>query len=55
MSDRDMNKLLQPLNEAPPAIKKIIERVLKLEHEKIYEMRPRLNADIIKIVKEEVS
>lgn len=46
--------ILKPLNSASPEIQKIIRRVLKLEKERLNQGRPHLNADITRIVKEEI-
>jgi len=54
MSDDIKKQALEPLESAPPEIKKIIKRVLKMEQEKIYEKKPHLNSDIIKFIKEVV-
>lgn len=43
-----------PVREAPPEIKKIIIEVLKLERDRLYEDRPRLNSEIINIIKDAV-
>lgn len=44
----------EPLNSASPEIQKIIKRVLRLERDRLYQQRPHLNADIMKIIKEEI-
>ncbi|MFW6295785.1 MAG: hypothetical protein ACOC04_01195 [Halothece sp.] len=43
-----------PINTASPQVKEIIERVLQLEKEKLYQKSPRINDDILKIIKEVV-
>jgi len=45
---------LQPLKEAPEPIRNIIGRVLKLEQERLYMRAPRLNDDVLRVIKEEV-
>ena len=45
---------LEPIKTAPPHVKHIIEQVLRLERERLYEEKPHLNADVIRIVKETV-
>ncbi len=42
------------LEEAAPEVQRIIRRTLKLEYEKMYQDRPRVQDDIVKIVQEEV-
>jgi hypothetical protein len=45
----------EPITSAPPEVRKIIERVLQAEKDKLYMRQPRhINDDILKIVKEEV-
>ncbi|MDY7016153.1 MAG: hypothetical protein SVX43_21665 [Cyanobacteriota bacterium] len=49
------NNIQEPLLSAPPEVREIIERVLKLEKDKLYLKAPRnINDDILKIVKEAV-
>lgn len=43
-----------PYKEAPEDIKKIMEEVLRLEKELIYQNRPRLKSEIINIIKEAI-
>ena len=44
-----------PFRDAPPAIRKIMKRILEAEKEKLYMQRPRaIKEDIIKIIEEEV-
>ena len=45
---------MQPIRTAPPEVRQIIERVLRLERERLYEDKPHLNADVLRIIKEEV-
>lgn len=44
----------QPLKEAPPDVRKIIEGVLQLEQERLFQRTPRLNEEVLKLIKEEV-
>ncbi len=45
----------EPITSAPPEVRRIIERVLQAEKDKLYMKHPRnINDDILKIVKEEV-
>ncbi|MGK7927881.1 MAG: hypothetical protein AB4290_22030 [Spirulina sp.] len=49
----DVQKVQEPITSAPSEVQEIIERVLKLEKEKLYQRFPRnINDDILKIVKE---
>lgn len=51
----DLNTVQQPITEASPEVRQIIERVLQLEKDKLYQRSPRnINEDIIKIIKEVV-
>jgi len=54
MSDDMKKQALEPLESAPPKVKAIIKCVLKMEKEKIYEKKPHLNSDIIRLIKEVV-
>ena len=47
--------VMEPVDSAPPAIKKLIRKVLKAEHDKLHMKQPRgINDDILQIIKEEV-
>ncbi len=49
----DLNKIQEPITTASPEVKAIIERVLKLEKDKLYLRTPRnINEDILKIIKQ---
>lgn len=48
-------KVMEPINSAPPEIKRLIQKVLKAENEKLHTKQPRgINDDILRIIKEEV-
>ena len=48
----DLAAIQEPITQAPPEVRQIIERVLKLEKEKLYLKTPRnINDDILKIIK----
>lgn len=50
-----MDDVQEPITNAPPGVRKIIEQVLQVEKDKLYMRNPRnINDDILKIVKEEV-
>lgn len=50
-----INDVQEPITNAPPEIRRIIERVLQTEKDKLYMKAPRnINDDILKIIKEEV-
>jgi hypothetical protein len=54
-SKSDLNKIQEPITTASPEVKTIIERVLKLEKDKLYLKTPRnINEDIIKIIKQTI-
>ena len=53
MSKSDLNLIQKPITTATPEVKAIIERVLKLEKNKLYLKTPRnINEDILKIIKQ---
>lgn len=43
-----------PLKDGPEAIRNIIARVLKLEQELLYQKKPKLNEDVLRVIKEEI-
>ncbi len=50
-----INDVQEPIINAPPEIRRIIERVLQTEKDKLYMKAPRhINDDILKIIKEEI-
>ena len=50
-----LKEVQEPIVSAAPEVRKIIERVLELEKDKLYMKNPRyINDDIMQIVKEEV-
>ncbi|MEB3340118.1 hypothetical protein [Okeania sp.] len=49
-----LNNIQEPITTAPPEVKKIIARVLQLEKDRLYKKTPRINDDIIKIIKEAI-
>lgn len=49
-----MSEAMEPIKQAPRHVRQIIEQVLRLEHERIYEEKPHLNADVVRIIKEAV-
>ena len=51
----DLGDVQEPITSAPPDVRRIIERVLQAEKDKLYMKIPRnINDDILKIIKEEV-
>lgn len=49
----DLSNIQEPITNASPEIKEIIEQVLKLEKEKLYLKTPRhINEDILHIIKQ---
>ncbi len=51
----NLSDVQEPIITASPEVRKIIERVLQTEKDKLYMKVPRnINDDILKIVKEEV-
>jgi hypothetical protein len=48
----DLSSIQEPITNAPTAVKKVIEQVLKLEKDKLYLKTPRnINDDILNIIK----
>jgi len=45
----------EPLKDGPEHICRIIEKVLKLEQERLYQRVPHLNDDVLRIIKEQVT
>ena len=43
-----------PIREASDEVKTIMIEILNLERERLYEFRPRLNSEVIKIVEEAI-
>lgn len=51
----ELGDVQEPILNAPPEVRQIIERVLQAEKDKLYMKVPRnINDDILKIIKEEV-
>lgn len=51
--DSNLNKIQEPITTASPEVRQIIERVLKLEKDKLYQKNPRnINDDVLTIIKE---
>jgi len=49
----NINKVQEPIIQASPEVREIIEKVLKLEKDKIYQKNLRyINDDILKIIKD---
>lgn len=46
---------MEPLRRDPAEVRGIITRVLKLEAERLYQERPHINDDILRIIKEVVN
>lgn len=55
LPESNLNDLQEPITNASPEIRTIIERILKLERNKLYQKKTRnINEDILKIIKEEI-
>lgn len=51
--DDNLNNIQEPIATASPEVRQIIEKVLKLEKDKLYLKIPRnINDDILTIIKE---
>lgn len=46
---------LEPLYSAEPTVQKIIREVVKLEQDRIHQARPRLNSEIVDLIKRVIS
>jgi hypothetical protein len=52
-TDNNFQNIQEPILSAPEDVRKIIDRVLKLEKDKLYQRNPRnINDDILTIIKE---
>ena len=52
LSNPDLTSIQEPITDAPVEVKQVIERVLKLEKDKLYLKTPRnINDDIVNIIK----
>ncbi len=52
-SETRLEKVQEPITTAPTEVREIIERVLQLEKDKLYQKAPKnINDDILKIIKE---
>lgn len=50
-----LNDVQEPINSAPEEVQQIIQRVLEVEKNKLYQKTPRyINDDILNIIKEVV-
>ncbi len=51
--DNNLQNIQEPILNAPEDVRKIIDRVLKLERDKLYQRSPRnINDDVLTIIKE---
>lgn len=55
MEPVDPQDPMEPLRREPSEVRNIIERVLKLEAERLYLERPHINDDVLRIIKEAVN
>lgn len=54
--ENTIDTVQEPITSAPSEVRTIIEKVLKLEKEKLYQRSPRnINDDILQIIKSVVS
>jgi hypothetical protein len=52
-NDSNIDRVQEPIVNAPSEVRQIIERVLQLEKDKLYLRAPRnINDDVLRIVKE---
>ena len=45
---------LEPLTSGSPEITRIIKKIIKLEQERLFQLQPHLNEDVLRIIKEEI-
>ena len=51
----DLTSIQEPITNASPEVKQVIEQVLKLEKDKLYLKTPRnINEDILNVIKQVV-
>jgi hypothetical protein len=51
----NLEQITEPIDQAQPQVRAIIEQVLQLEKEKLYQKNLRyINDDILKIIKENI-
>ncbi|MDE2627329.1 MAG: hypothetical protein KGL99_09285 [Burkholderiales bacterium] len=55
MDPIDPHDPMEPLRREPSEVRNIIQRVLKLEAERLFQERPHINDDILRIIKETVN
>jgi len=55
METIDPQDPIEPLMREPSEVRSIIQRVLKLEAERLFQERPHINDDILRIIKEAVN
>lgn len=51
MKDGKKSDYLEPMRTASPEVQEIIKEVLKLEREKLYQDKPRLQSEIVEIIR----
>jgi hypothetical protein len=47
-----LSHIQEPIVTAPPEVKQIIQEVLEIEKDRLYKRAPKINDDILKIIKE---
>ncbi|AFZ12421.1 hypothetical protein Cri9333_1529 [Crinalium epipsammum PCC 9333] len=54
-NESNINEVQEPIIDAPPEVRQIIERVLQAEKDKLHMDKPRnINDDVLQIIKEVV-
>jgi len=54
MTDKNKAQYLEPMRSADTEVQKIMREVLQLEQDKLYQDKPRLQSEIIDIIKRHV-
>ena len=47
-----LSHIQEPIVNAPPEVRQIIQQVLEIERDRLYKRAPKINDDILKIIKE---
>jgi len=45
---------MEPLRREPEQVRVIIKQILELEKERLYQQRPHLNEDVVRVIREYV-
>ncbi|NEP40649.1 MAG: hypothetical protein F6K35_15985 [Okeania sp. SIO2H7] len=51
-TNKTLSHIQEPIVTAPPEVRQIIQEVLEIERDRLYKRAPKINDDILKIIKE---